>query len=94
MFWHAIAANAAALILAHNHPSGDRAPSEADIKVTRDLIRVYGQAGAVWLGRWAAKPKAQAPAEPGSGCCLHENLMDPLPPALPFSLGASTFRPW
>ncbi len=29
----------AALILAHNHPSGDPTPSEGDIKVTRDLIR-------------------------------------------------------
>ena len=27
------------LILAHNHPSGHADPSEADIKVTRDLIR-------------------------------------------------------
>ena len=35
----AIAANAAAVVLAHNHPSGDPTPSEADIKVTRDLIR-------------------------------------------------------
>jgi len=26
-------------VLAHNHPSGDPTPSEADIKVTRDLIR-------------------------------------------------------
>ena len=26
-------------MLAHNHPSGDPTPSEADIKVTRDLIR-------------------------------------------------------
>lgn len=39
VFRRAIAANAAALILGHNHPSGDPAPSEADIKVTRDLIR-------------------------------------------------------
>jgi DNA repair protein RadC len=39
VFKMAIAANAAALVLAHNHPSGDPAPSEADIKVTRDLIR-------------------------------------------------------
>jgi len=39
VFKHAIAANAAAIILAHNHPSGDPTPSEADIKVTRDLIR-------------------------------------------------------
>ena len=29
----------AAIVLAHNHPSGDPTPSEADIKVTRDLIR-------------------------------------------------------
>ena len=28
-----------ALILMHNHPSGDPSPSQADIKVTRDLIR-------------------------------------------------------
>jgi DNA repair protein RadC len=26
-------------VLAHNHTSGDPTPSEADIKVTRDLIR-------------------------------------------------------
>ncbi|MGA3144641.1 MAG: DNA repair protein RadC, partial [Verrucomicrobiota bacterium] len=39
VFKAAIAANAAAVVLAHNHPSGDPTPSEADIKVTRDLIR-------------------------------------------------------
>ena len=39
VFKTAIAANAAAVVLAHNHPSGDPTPSEADIKVTRDLIR-------------------------------------------------------
>jgi DNA repair protein RadC len=39
VFQPAIAANAAAVVLAHNHPSGDPTPSEADIKVTRDLIR-------------------------------------------------------
>ena len=39
VFKAAIAANAAAIVLAHNHPSGDPTPSEADIKVTRDLIR-------------------------------------------------------
>ena len=39
VFKCAIAANAASLVLAHNHPSGDPSPSEADIKVTRDLIR-------------------------------------------------------
>ncbi|MBM3833863.1 MAG: JAB domain-containing protein [Verrucomicrobia bacterium] len=39
VFKLAIAANASAIILVHNHPSGDPTPSEADIKVTRDLIR-------------------------------------------------------
>lgn len=39
VFRAAITANAAAIILVHNHPSGDPTPSEADIKVTRDLIR-------------------------------------------------------
>jgi DNA repair protein RadC len=39
VFKSAIAANAAAVVLIHNHPSGDPTPSEADVKVTRDLIR-------------------------------------------------------
>jgi DNA repair protein RadC len=39
VFKSAIAVNAAAVVLSHNHPSGDPTPSEADIKVTRDLIR-------------------------------------------------------
>jgi len=39
VFKSAISANAAAIVLVHNHPSGDPTPSAADIKVTRDLIR-------------------------------------------------------
>jgi DNA repair protein RadC len=39
VFAPAIAKRAAAIVLVHNHPSGDPTPSEADIKVTRDLIR-------------------------------------------------------
>jgi DNA repair protein RadC len=39
VFRAAISANASAVVLAHNHPSGDPTPSEADIKATRDLIR-------------------------------------------------------
>jgi DNA repair protein RadC len=39
VFRLAIMANAAAVVLTHNHPSGDASPSEADVKVTRDLIR-------------------------------------------------------
>ena len=39
VFRVAVVASAAAVVLMHNHPSGDPTPSEADIKVTRDLIR-------------------------------------------------------
>ena len=39
VFRVAIIAAASAVALIHNHPSGDPTPSEADIKVTRDLIR-------------------------------------------------------
>ena len=39
VFRLAIMASAAAIIIAHNHPSGEPTPSEADIKITRDLIR-------------------------------------------------------
>lgn len=39
VFRTAVVSNAAAVVIMHNHPSGDPTPSEADIKVTRDLIR-------------------------------------------------------
>jgi hypothetical protein len=39
VFRAAIIVGAAAIVLMHNHPSGEPTPSEADIKVTRDLIR-------------------------------------------------------
>ena len=39
VFRLAVLSNAAAIVLLHNHPSGDPTPSDADIKVTRDLIR-------------------------------------------------------
>ena len=39
VFRTAIVAAASAIVLMHNHPSGEPQPSEADIKVTRDLIR-------------------------------------------------------
>jgi antirestriction protein ArdC len=39
VFRAAVVGSASAVVLMHNHPSGDPSPSEADIKVTRDLIR-------------------------------------------------------
>src|ERR1041384_3126173 len=39
VFRVATVSSAAAIVIMHNHPSGEPEPSEADIKVTRDLIR-------------------------------------------------------
>src|SRR5262249_10247112 len=39
VFRAAVIAGASAIVLLHNHPSGEPAPSETDIKATRDLIR-------------------------------------------------------
>ncbi|HAB15986.1 MAG TPA: JAB domain-containing protein [Verrucomicrobiota bacterium] len=39
VFRTAIVANSSAVILMHNHPSGDASPSDADILITRNLIR-------------------------------------------------------
>jgi DNA repair protein RadC len=38
LFRAAIKANAAAVIVAHNHPSGDPSPSPEDVNVTRQLV--------------------------------------------------------
>lgn len=38
VFRSAIVHNASAIILVHNHPSGDPAPSQADIKITKELV--------------------------------------------------------
>jgi DNA repair protein RadC len=39
VFSVAMEMKAAFIVLIHNHPSGDPSSSDADIKVTRDLIR-------------------------------------------------------
>lgn len=39
VFRLAIIASASAIVLMHNHPSGESTPSDADIKTTRELIR-------------------------------------------------------
>ena len=38
VFENAIKNNASSIIIAHNHPSGDLEPSEADIEITKKLI--------------------------------------------------------
>ena len=38
VFYHAIVHNAASIILAHNHPSGDSTPSDEDMAITQRLV--------------------------------------------------------
>ncbi|HEX6292038.1 MAG TPA: JAB domain-containing protein [Herpetosiphonaceae bacterium] len=40
LFREAIRRNSASIILAHNHPSGDPTPSEADTSITRQIVVV------------------------------------------------------
>lgn len=47
VFKGAILANSAAIVLVHNHPSGDPSPSAEDIRITRYLVEV---------GRWLGIP--------------------------------------
>ncbi|MCX6018689.1 MAG: DNA repair protein RadC [Chloroflexi bacterium] len=39
LFKEAIRTNAAAVVVAHNHPSGDPSPSQDDIHVTREMVK-------------------------------------------------------
>lgn len=39
VFRAAIVASAKSIVLAHNHPSGDHEPSEADVRVTHEMVR-------------------------------------------------------
>jgi len=43
----ALELGASALILVHNHPSGDPAPSQADIAMTREILAAAGNLGIV-----------------------------------------------
>lgn len=45
LFREAVKANAAALILAHNHPSGDATPSKEDIETTRRFMEIGDMMG-------------------------------------------------
>ncbi|MCP4936614.1 MAG: JAB domain-containing protein [bacterium] len=41
----ALEVNATALILAHNHPSGDPTPSRGDIEMTKEIVKIAGGLG-------------------------------------------------
>lgn len=39
LFRDAVRANCVAMIVAHNHPSGDPSPSEDDVRITEDIVK-------------------------------------------------------
>ena len=41
----ALELSATAIILVHNHPSGDPTPSNADIQMTRQIVEIAGSLG-------------------------------------------------
>jgi DNA repair protein RadC len=62
VFRPAVVASAAAIILVHNHPSGDPEPSAEDVEITRRLLRAGEMLGIEVLdhvivargGRWVS----------------------------------------
>ncbi len=45
VFQEAIRANSAALIVVHNHPSGDPTPSKADVEMTKQVVQALAAVG-------------------------------------------------
>ena len=45
VFREAVAGGAAAIVLFHNHPSGDPTPSQADIQMTKAIVDIAGPLG-------------------------------------------------
>ena len=56
----------AALILVHNHPSGDPSPSRADIQLTRDIAEAGRKLGITMLLHYIISAKCATPC-PTSG---------------------------
>ena len=74
VFNKAIRYNAASLILAHNHPSGDPTPSKADIEITRRMIDAANLLGIRMIDHVIiGKPSATSP---GYVSMLEKGLAD------------------
>lgn len=66
----ALMLNASALILIHNHPSGDSTPSEADLSMTKEI-----QKGCKYLGLTLLTTSSSVPAT--SFPCVGSARCDP-----------------
>jgi DNA repair protein RadC len=62
LFREAIRCNATALIVVHNHPSGDPTPSQEDVRITRQIVEAGEDWGSsnVWSGICTSWQSARA----------------------------------
>ena len=72
IFRAAIVMAAAAIVLVHNHPSGDTTPSEMDVKITRDVMRAGQLLKIELLDHVVVIPAQTKPAGPGNYSSLRE----------------------
>src|SRR5690606_14077038 len=94
VFKVAALANAAGIIAAHNHLSGNPEPSPADIKITRQLTEVGKLMGIPLLDHIIVCEKTQVSLaahgllnlDHGSDARIHEDSSEPYPAAL-FKMG-------
>ena len=56
IFREALKAGAEEIIVAHNHPSGDLAPSKADVAATKELEDIAARLGVVFLDHMILGP--------------------------------------
>jgi DNA repair protein RadC len=66
VFRGAVADSAAAIVCAHNHPSGDPTPSAEDVRITRQLVEAGRILGIRVLDHVViGRPDATGPGAPG-----------------------------
>ena len=71
VFKAALLCNATSLVLAHNHPAGDPAPSTVDIEITRDLQRAGELLDVVLMDHVVV-------GQPGYASFMELGLLDPV----------------
>lgn len=71
VFRSAIVRNAAALIIAHNHPSGSTEPSSQDLKVTRQLAEAGDMIGIPLVDHIIIGHRSEFASLAGRGCLAH-----------------------
>lgn len=68
--------NAAAVVLAHNHPSGDAEPSQADRLITTRLVNHWNWSISAFLTISLSATGMSCPLPNGAGCENHQQMPD------------------